>query len=313
MANSAPIPIIVPATVGLPPGPASDVSSLGSQNRTFIFNGPCLVKLYGTFDGVNFAPVLQPSNTSSIPVTFGPSARYLNLLNDRSLGYAIERLDSAAGAATLHVSGEDVGSQLSALSLAFTARNVGPAANVANLAAFPVAGNDGITNVAGDVVLLYAQTDPTENGPYVVGGVAAGVAPLTPPSWWASGELVAAGRHVDVAQGNLFNGTDWKAFATSAFIVDSADPVLRPLVVSQQVVLEAGTVTIANVPIKSAFVGVSISRAIANTTALTVQYNPSTITPGVIGVASMTIQAQIAAGTINVADLSSLNVTIEQG
>jgi hypothetical protein len=43
--------------------------------------------------------------------------------------------------------------------------------------------------VAGDVVLLYAQTDPTENGPCVVGGVAAGVAALTRPAWWAAGTV----------------------------------------------------------------------------------------------------------------------------
>lgn len=62
-------------------------------------------------------------------------------------------------------------------------------ANVASLAAFPVAAgaNDGVACVQGDIVLLINQTTAKQNGPYVVGPVVAGNAPLTRPSWWAAG------------------------------------------------------------------------------------------------------------------------------
>lgn len=50
--------------------------------------------------------------------------------------------------------------------------------NVADLAAFPVA-NDGLTLTAGKRVLLPLQSTGSQNGIYVVGAVAGGVAPLT--------------------------------------------------------------------------------------------------------------------------------------
>lgn len=316
MSNSAPVTIAVPA-IATPatPGPSSSVSNLDADVRTLFYAGATgdVVALWGSNDNVNFAPVeyLNPQG-QSIRVTLSGQRDQVKI-QDRSLFYAAVR-EQGAGVGTLTVVGEDVGFQPNALTDAFKARNVGPAANVANLAAFTVAGNDGITNVAGDVVYLYAQTNPVENGPYVVGGVAAGVAPLTRPTWWASGSTIGAGQVVDVAAGTDFSGTQWKAFALAPFVVDAADPDVKPLFVALRTTLVAGTVTITTVPIRSATNSqIGIRRVTPIGTALTVEYNWSALTPGPFGTASLTVEAQIAAGTINVADASVLNVSITNG
>jgi hypothetical protein len=75
-------------------------------------------------------------------------------------------------------------------------------ANVANLAAFTVA-NDGLTLVAGEVVLLKNQSAPAENGLYVVGTVGGGTAPLTRASWFDSGTEIAPGAVVHVSEGTV--------------------------------------------------------------------------------------------------------------
>jgi len=51
--------------------------------------------------------------------------------------------------------------------------------NIANLAAFPVA-QQGVTLIAGNVVLPIAQANPLQNVAHVVGAVSGGLAPLTP-------------------------------------------------------------------------------------------------------------------------------------
>jgi hypothetical protein len=315
MSNAIPIAVPVPAVgAALPAG--TSVQNLGPEFREFIYQGSGITdqaRLWGSNNNVNFAPVEVPlPNGGQEPVIF-TGAQDERTIDDRCLFYAVERL-AGTGPATLTVGGEDVGFQASAQLQAFKARNVGPAVNVANLAAFTVAGNDGITDVAGDVVLLYAQTDPTENGPYVVGGVAAGVAALTRPAWWPAGGLIPSGQHIDVAVGTLFAGTEWKAFTTAAFVVDAADPLLFPLFVCQRATLVLGTATIVNVPIRSTIQSqVGIRRVTPIGTALTIQYNWSAIVAGAIGVASLTVEGQIAAGTINVADLSVLAVSITNG
>lgn len=101
--------------------------------------------------------------------------------------------------------------------------------NQANLAAFTVASDDGITYVAGDVVLLTAQTTATEMGPWVVGTPAAGVAPLTRPSWWAAGASIESGTVIEVGgAGTKFGGTSWKVCRASNCTVGTHDPELWP-------------------------------------------------------------------------------------
>lgn len=311
MSNAAPISIAVPVTPSTTPGLPSSVQNLGAFVRVLVYVGPGQVEIWTSLDGVNLTPLeITTASGGTEPLRLSPS-RDMVRLDDRGLFYACRRVDSS-GAGVLLVGGEDVGFQLSALSLAGNARNVGPAVNV-NLAAFTVAGNDGVTNVAGDVVVLYAQTDPTENGPWVVGAVVAGVAALTRPIWWASGSTLWQEK-IDVAQGTVFIGTEWKTFSTTPFVVDAADPVIMPLVVAQRATLVNGTVDVTNVPIRSATLSTFvINRITPIGTALTVEYNPTVITPGPVGTALLTVEGQIAAGTINAADQSILSVSVING
>jgi|GEM_PF-404680 len=197
----------------------------------------------------------------------------------------------------------------------YIARNVGPGANVAVLASYTVAGNDGVTNVQGDVVFLYAQTTKSQNGPYVVGVVAVGLAPLTRPDWYVTGSAFASGQLFKLGgEGTVFKACEFK-ITNAAGVVDTADPGVYPGRITQQVSLGAGaptgTVTISNVPILSATKTQVVSARITPfTPSLTVSYNPSPMTQGAIGTGSVVFQAQLAAGTINTADGSLMNVTV---
>lgn len=231
----------------------------------------------------------DPNNTSLVQVGVGPGFASPYVSND-----------SQSGATS-----------------AFRARGVATT-NVASLAAFTVAGNDGITFVAGDVVILTAQTTPAQNGPYVVGTVGGGTAPLTRPSWYAAGSTQPLTLSIRVgSEGTVFKNTTWHTMLSGAsFVVDTTDPKWYPLLVSGRTALVAGTFTISTVPVFSTSSQVCLTRAVANTsTATTGGYHATNagadgITPGVIGTASVIVQATVAAGTINNADISTLHWTI---
>lgn len=191
--------------------------------------------------------------------------------------------------------------------------------NVADLTAFAVAtACDGLTLVAGDVVLLVAQTTPAENGPYVVGTVGGGNAPLTRPDWFSVGSSQKSGMKITLgAEGTVFKNTTWRAFvAADSFVVGTTDGKFYPEMVSGATALVAGTFTISTVPIFGANSQVALTRKVANTsTATTGGYHPTTggatgITAGVIGTAAAIIEACVAAGTINNADISTLHWTV---
>lgn len=191
------------------------------------------------------------------------------------------------------------------------ARNV-VVANVADLTAFTVAGNDGVTNVAGDVVLLVAQSTAAQNGLYQVGTVTTGTAPLTRIGA-ATGETILSGQiKVSVGAGTLFGNSEWKN-TTASGVVGTNDLAFYPGRVVSERVLVAGTVTISDIPILSATkTQFSINRKVANTsTATTGGYATNGApTPGAIGTASAAVFATVAAGTINNADISTLEVTV---
>jgi hypothetical protein len=196
----------------------------------------------------------------------------------------------------------------------FRARNI-VNGNVASLAAYTVAANtavnDNVLNVAGDLVLLVAQSTPAQNGLYAVGTVAAGVAPLTRVSTMAAGLIfLADGFQINVAEGDVFAHTVW--FNSAAGTIATNTPAFMPECVTLTQALVAGTMTITSVPILSATrTGFTITRTTPNTSALTVMYsvnaNP---TPGALGTASAVVFATVAAGTINNADISGLHLTI---
>lgn len=188
--------------------------------------------------------------------------------------------------------------------------------DVADLAAYTVASNaavnDATLNVEGDFVLLVAQATPAQNGLYRVGVVAAGVAPLTRVSPMPLGYVCLAEEfEIYVRSGTVFAHTKW--FNSAGVTIGTTSPAFFPESVTITQALVAGTFTIASVPILSATkTGVSLTRSIANTCTLTdggyvCNGNP---TPGALGTASLPIMASVLAGTINVADISTLHVTI---
>jgi hypothetical protein len=188
--------------------------------------------------------------------------------------------------------------------------------NVAALATYTVAANtavnDNVLNVAGDVVLLVAQTAPAENGLYLVGTVGGGTAPLTRLAPMPLGYVFLKDEfEIAVGEGDVFAHSKW--FNSAAGTMGTNTPAFMPECVTITQALVAGTLTLTSVPLLSATkTGVSITRSTANTTAATVNGyacngNP---TPGALGTASLPIIACVAAGTINVADISTLHITI---
>ena len=187
-------------------------------------------------------------------------------------------------------------------------------ANVANLASFNVSTNtDGVTLVAGDVVLLSAQTTAAQNGPYVVGTVAVGVAPLTRPAWFTTGATVKTGYALEVGgEGTVFNNTTWKTMlAADSFVVDTTDGKFYPRIVSGTGALVGGALTISTVPIFSTKTNVNIRRTTPVSTNNTYEYVMNGApTPGVIGTGSITIWAATNVGALHAGDLSTINWTI---
>lgn len=184
-------------------------------------------------------------------------------------------------------------------------------ANIADMTAFTVASNDGLTYVAGDRVLLAGQSTKSQNGPYVVGTVATGTAPLARPTDFATGSIIPSGVVFEVDAGTLFAESSWKITTAGAITIGTTNFDAYPRFVAQTVTLSSGTNTISNVPLLSATKSIiSINRTTASTPSSTVQYNPITLTPGVVGTASIVLNAQVAAGTINASDASTLNVGV---
>lgn len=195
-------------------------------------------------------------------------------------------------------------------------------ANVADLAAFTVA-NNGITHIEGNRILLTAQTTAAQCGIYVVGAVDAGAAPLTRSADMSTGAVVRAGTVIEVGPGNTeYSGSTWKALTTQAggATVGTHDPVFYPKTYKQTVTLAAGTYTIGTgstaTPDEALFLrsdaSVQLSLNTPNTTTLTTEYCAPTAsrTAGKPGTAALLLRANVAAGTINVADVSTVDVAV---
>ncbi len=196
------------------------------------------------------------------------------------------------------------------------ARNV-VLANVADLAAFTVASdaalNDAVLNVEGDVVLLVAQSTAAQNGLYPVGAVSTGTAALTRHPAMFTGRVFRADDYeVAIAAGTVFAHSKW--FNSAAGTIGTNTPAFFPESVTITQALVAGTIAaLVSVPILSATkTGFTFTRSTADTCTNTVggyalSGNP---TPGALGTASAAIIACVAAGTINVADVSTLHITV---
>jgi hypothetical protein len=187
--------------------------------------------------------------------------------------------------------------------------------DVADLAAYTVASdaavNDATLNVAGDVVLLVDQTTAAQNGLYIVGTVAAGVAPLTRHPAMFTGRVFRADDYdIVIAAGAVFAHTRW--FNSAAGTIGTNTPAFFPESVTISQALVTGTMTITSIPILSATKSaISAYRKTANTCTSTIQYvTNGAATAGALGTASVEVMAAVAAGTINASDVSTLHVTI---
>ena len=126
--------------------------------------------------------------------------------------------------------------------------------NVADLTAFDVdSGTYGVTFTENDIVLLMAQTSGDEKGPWVVGPVDAGIAPLARPAWWPPGATIPTGTMLQLQEG--YGGTAGLTLyvATAGGIeVDADDPGFAVLAQDRDLFTVRGIVD-ANVADLTAF------------------------------------------------------------
>lgn len=90
-------------------------------------------------------------------------------------------------------------------------------ANIASLAAFTVAGVDGLTYVAGERILLKDQSTASQNGIYVVGTVGGGTAALTRALDMDASAEVLPGALVYISEGTA-NGNAFYFLSTDAAV-----------------------------------------------------------------------------------------------
>jgi hypothetical protein len=113
-----------------------------------------------------------------------------------------------------------------------------------------IGAQDGVTLVAGDVVVLPAGianvSAASDAGPYVVtspGG--AGKFILDRPSWWETGAPITQGQEIEVGgEGTVFKGASFKAMCAKAQVVDTNDAKLYPKNYRKTITLAGGTYTI---------------------------------------------------------------------
>jgi hypothetical protein len=180
-----------------------------------------------------------------------------------------------------------------------------------------LANQDGIAPANGDVLLLPEGTAvaAADAGPWIVTDVGSGGTKfvLTRPEWWADAALYKLGAVIEVGPaGTLWKGSSWKTFATAVQVIGTDAPLLWPRHIYRKVTLVAGTVNVS-APLRSVTEStVHMARRTANTTASTVGYGApeASRTAGAVGTGVVAVEAEVAAGTINVADISTMDVLI---
>jgi hypothetical protein len=165
----------------------------------------------------------------------------------------------------------------------------------------------------GDTVLLLEQSDPEENGPYIVGEVVGGFAELARPIWWATDAVIYSGTTiVNGGQGSIYKNTTWQSMVNAnSIVVDADDPEMYPQSFTNRATLVAGNFSITTA-IRSTKTGIAVSRVGALITGgdHTAQYAVKTLTAGNVVNGNVEIEAQLGDGTINISDLSTLLVTV---
>jgi len=190
-----------------------------------------------------------------------------------------------------------------------------------------LANQDNLTLAVGDVMIIPEGTTnlpaAKDAGPWMVSnaGSASTKFVLTRPSWWKTGTPILPGQVIEVGgEGQLFPGSSWKAMAAVSKVVGTDAPSLYPKHFKKTITLAAGTYTIgaggggeALLLFSTTLSMVVVTRNTPNTsTATTGGYASAagTRVAGVVGTAAVVVQAQVAAGTINNADVSTLDVLI---
>ncbi len=185
-----------------------------------------------------------------------------------------------------------------------------------NLASTGLTAIDGVTPVAGDRILVANQgaggVASIANGIYIA---SAGTWVLAPD--WNS-TSVKSGMMIEVSEGTAFGNTSWK-LTTSQTTTTNGPPGLisvgtnaisfypRFASVEAQTLVNSA-VTVTSIPIFSTKSEITFRRVTPVGTATTIQYNPSAVTPGGVGTASLTMQAQVAAGTASATPDTSTGV-----
>ncbi len=185
-------------------------------------------------------------------------------------------------------------------------------ANVADRTAFVLL-QDGVTGVAGDIVLLANQTTAAENGLYVLGTVAT-TAPLTRLAGLPAGATYQNGTTVEVSEGTIWAGSTWKAMCTGAKVVGTDDPVFYPKTCKGTLTLGSGTKTLGSTE------GLYLWSTTTSSVQLTLNTAGGTVTStvglraaaasrtaGKSGTGAIIALAILAAGTINSADNSTVD------
>lgn len=203
-----------------------------------------------------------------------------------------------------------------------------------NLAATNVAGvltanangalsaQDGVTLAVGDRVLVAGQTTAADCGIYVVTSLGSAGTPfvLARVADMPNGAAYINGQTVEVSEGTVFAGSTWKAMCTGSKVIGTDDPLFYPRVQKKTITLAAGTYTYgAGGGGEPCFLfstttsAVEVLRNTANTSTATTGGYASPVASriaGKAGTGAVLVQAQVAAGTINNADLSTLDLLI---
>jgi hypothetical protein len=189
-------------------------------------------------------------------------------------------------------------------------------ANVADLTAFTVASNDGLTYAEGEYLLLANQTTAAQCGIYRVGPVSGTTAPLTRSFDWDGGP-VRNGAVVHVSEGTLFAGSEWKSMTTGAKVIGTDDPLFYPKHCKGTLTLASGTKTLGAT--EGLFLFSTTKSPVAGgyntaggTVTSTVGWRAAVAsrTAGKSGTAAVIVIAIVAAGTIDSANNSTFDFCI---
>src|SRR5574342_585313 len=102
--------------------------------------------------------------------------------------------------------------------------------NVANLAVFTVAGNDGLTYAEGERIYLDGQSTGAQKGIYVVGVVGGGTAALTRAADWAAADTIPTGTLIAVDAGTA-NGNQVLMISNAGdVLVGTTTPALLAII-----------------------------------------------------------------------------------